>query len=81
MMLNDEASLEFADALAKRIVKAVPAEDTAARIRAGYQIAMNREPRTEEVQRLKSFLDSAVKDQWTALGRVFLNLDEFMTRP
>ncbi len=81
MMLNDEASLEFAQALAKRIAKEVPAEDAAARIRAGYQIALNREPRAEEIQRLKRFIDSNVKDPWTALGRVFLNLDEFMTRP
>ena len=81
MMLNDESSLEFADALAKRIVKEVPADDAAARIRAGYQIAINRDPRPEEVQRLKRFLDSGVKEPWTALARVFLNLDEFVTRP
>ena len=81
MMLNDESSLEFAEALAKRIVKEVPADDAAARIRAGYQIAINRDPRPEEVQRLKRFLDSGVKEPWTALSRVFLNLDEFVTRP
>ena len=81
MMLNDEASLEFAQALAKRILKEVPAEDIDARIRAGYRLALNREPRPEEVKRLKGFLDSGVKDQWTALSRVFLNHDEFVTRP
>ena len=81
MMLNDESSLEFAEALAKRIVKSVPAEDAAARIRVGYEIALNREPRPEEVKRLKTFLDSSVKDSWIAVSRVLLNLDEFVTRP
>jgi len=81
MMLNDEASLEFAEALAKRIQKDVPAEDLDARIRSGYLLALNREPRPEEVKRLKGFLDSGVTNKWTALSRVFLNLDEFVTRP
>ena len=81
MMLNDESSLEFAEALAKRIVKAVPVDDAAARIRVGYELALNREPRLEELKRLKSFLDSSVKDSWTAVSRVLLNLDEFVTRP
>jgi hypothetical protein len=81
MMLNDESNLEFADALAKRIRKEVPADDAAARIRAGYQITLNRDPRPEEVQRLKRFLDSGTQESLTALARVLLNLDEFVTRP
>jgi hypothetical protein len=62
-------------------VNEVPQDDAAERIFAGYRIALGRNPRPEEVQRLKRFLDSGVKQPWTALARVFLNLDEFVTRP
>jgi hypothetical protein len=90
-LLNDEAYIEFADALAKRIMNA--ADDTE-RVRQGYRIALGREPVREELDRMLRFAgtqrDSAPAPSasgnageqrvWTGVARVLLNLDEFMTR-
>jgi hypothetical protein len=86
-LLNDEASVEFAAALGQRIVKEAPAEDPA-RLRHGFELAVQRAPRPRETDRLLRFVrqqrdsmpeagDTAV---WTSVARVLLNLDEFMTR-
>jgi mono/diheme cytochrome c family protein len=86
-MLNDEASVEFASALAKRILSESALTDEA-RLRHGYMLTLQRDPRAAEVQRFNRFLkqrrdsdpnssDAAV---WTAVSRVLLNLDEFLTR-
>ena len=53
--LNDEAFTEFAEGLAARVIKEAP-EDTAARIRYAYLLAMGRAPRPDEEQRLGKFL-------------------------
>jgi hypothetical protein len=83
--LNDEASIEFAEALAERIVKEAPASDME-RIRYGWRLTLTREPRSDEIERLSRFVrtrrDSRQDDRaaWVAVSRVLLNLDEFLTR-
>ncbi len=80
--LNDEASTEFAEALAKRMTVAATTDD--GRLNAGYEIALGRTPRAEESQRLLRFIrvqrDSQL-DPWPAVARALINLDEFLTRP
>jgi hypothetical protein len=84
-LLNDEAYFEFAQALAARILGAQAADD-AQRLKVGFVHVLNREPATAEQSRLLRLLSAqrdAKKDDkaaWTALSRVLLNLDEFMTR-
>ncbi|MBS1824725.1 MAG: PSD1 domain-containing protein [Acidobacteria bacterium] len=84
-LLNDEAYFEFAQALADRLIK----EDMKAdgeRLRQGFLYALNRRPVGDEESRLLKLLNAqrdAKKDEkaaWTAVSRVLLNLDEFMTR-
>jgi hypothetical protein len=83
--LNDDAAIEFAEALGARILKEAPADD-AQRIRHGWLLAMSREPRAEETARLLRFIatrrDSKEDEPavWTAAARVILNIDEFLTR-
>ncbi|MEZ5354917.1 MAG: DUF1549 and DUF1553 domain-containing protein [Bryobacteraceae bacterium] len=81
--LNDEAVVEFSEALGKRI-EAVHGADTD-KLRAGYLLALGREPRPAEQDRLLRFLqvqkDSRIASPWAAVSRVLLNLDEFVTRP
>jgi hypothetical protein len=80
--LNDETTTEFSEALAKRMI-AGGASD-AARLAAGYQIALSRAPRPEEMQRMQRFIGvqrDSQQDPWLAVARVLLNLDEFLTRP
>lgn len=83
--LNDKASVEFAEALAGRMLREAPADDVQ-RIRFGWQVALSREPRAEETHRLVQFLatrrDSQADERtvWVAVARVLLNLDEFLTR-
>ena len=84
-LLNDEAYFEFAQALADRLIK----EDMKAdgeRLQQGFLYALNRRPVGDEESRLLKLLNAqrdAKKDEkaaWTAVSRVLLNLDEFMTR-
>jgi mono/diheme cytochrome c family protein len=83
--LNDEAAIEFAEALSARILKEAPADD-AARIRHAWLIALSREPRSEETDRLLRLVRARrdSKDDepavWTAVSRVLMNIDEFLTR-
>jgi len=86
-LLNDEANFEFASALAQRILKEAPAEETA-RLRHGFELAVQRTPRPRETERLLRFIRQQRDSQpaagetqlWTGVSRVLLNLDEFMTR-
>ena len=84
--MNDEASIEFAEALAGRMLKEAAGDD-AERIRYGWMLALSREPRQNEIERMLRFLrarrDSKEEEAavWTAAARVMLNIDEFMTRP
>ena len=86
-LLNDEANFEFASSLAQRILKEAPAEE-GARLRHGFELAVQRTPRPRETDRLLRFLRQQRDSQpaasetqlWTGVSRVLLNLDEFMTR-
>ena len=80
--LNDESTTEFADSLSKRMLAAGPSDN--ARLTAGYQIALTRAPRNEELERMLRFIRvqrDSQQDPWPAVARVLLNLDEFLTRP
>ncbi len=79
--LNDTGSTEWAAALAKRTA----GETTdPARIKAAYQLALARDPRIDEAERMLRFVKTqkdSGRDPWQAMSRVLLNLDEFLTRP
>ncbi len=80
--LNDQASTEFAAALAERMVKSASGDEE--RLAAGYEMALGRTPRAEESARLMRFVNAqrdAKVDPWPAVARALINLDEFLTRP
>ncbi|MDX1985037.1 MAG: PSD1 and planctomycete cytochrome C domain-containing protein [Bryobacteraceae bacterium] len=83
-LLNDEAYFEFAQALADRAMKSGANDET--RLKEAFAHALNRTPSETEQGRLLRLLaaqrDSKRDDRaaWTAVSRVLLNLDEFMTR-
>jgi hypothetical protein len=59
---NDEAFIELAQALAARIVREVPADDAAARIRRGYLLCLCRPPSQQELEALRSFYERRKAD-------------------
>jgi hypothetical protein len=121
--LNDETFTEFAEGLAARIIKDAPT-DNRERIRYAFLLAMGRAPRSDEEQRIETFLarqtddyktnpslaleliykggkftpegtpvnpppaklaamlpkDPTLEAAWTAVARVLLNADDFLTR-
>lgn len=104
-LLNDQAFLEFAQALGRRLLREGPTED-AERIAWAFRLCLARPPDASERARLLRFVEeqrrgfAADQEQakqltgqstqpnedrvelavWTALARVLLNLDEFITR-
>jgi hypothetical protein len=104
-LANDKAFLEFAQALAERVLREAPADD-AQRVRHAFRCCLSREPSATEQSRLVALLQEqragfeadATSAQelappnlppelprfeaaaWTAVARVLLNLDEFITR-
>ncbi|MCX6623557.1 MAG: DUF1553 domain-containing protein [Acidobacteria bacterium] len=94
-LMNDPLFFEAAQALAVRTLKEAPPkfED---RLTRAFQLCVGRAPSAAERQRIEKFraeqppgrLISAVPDgihpeeasTWTAISRVLLNLDEFITR-
>lgn len=97
-LLNDEAFYEFAQALADRVLRESPADESA-RLRLLFRLCFARDPSVIESRRLvqllaeqrngggsefpagaDSFAGDAERRAWTALARVALNLDEFITR-
>jgi len=90
-LLNDEAAVEAAQALAKRILAESPDAATGARIRHAFRLCVAREPNdyeraclaellADELAGAESTGDDARLSAWTAVARTLLNLDEFMTR-
>jgi hypothetical protein len=71
-LLNDEAHVEFAQALAKRM-EAAPNG-----VEIGFLAALGRTPNPVETDRIQTFLNQ--KRDWLGVARAILNLDEFMTR-
>ncbi len=84
-LLNDEAYFEFAQGLADRVL-GLPAGSDAERLRQAFLFTLSRPPSAEEESRLLRIVQAQrdskreEKAAWTAVGRVVLNLDEFMTR-
>ena len=83
-LLNDAAYVEFAQALAARLLKEVKTDD--ARITHAFQLCVSRPPNDRERQSmtrlLKAERDSKATEAqcWQSLARVMLNLDETITR-
>jgi hypothetical protein len=85
-LLNDPAYFEMAQSLGTRIRRETAATDSA-RIDYGFRLCLGRPATGAEAERLLRLLASlraghANDDQaaWTTMGRVLLNLDEFITR-
>ncbi|MDB6005012.1 MAG: hypothetical protein JWR15_1999, partial [Prosthecobacter sp.] len=83
-MLNDSAYVEFAQALAARLIKEAKTDD--ARIAHACQLCLSRPPLDREREALLRLLNverksNATEPQaWQAVARVMLNLDETITR-
>jgi mono/diheme cytochrome c family protein len=83
-LLNDQASFEFAEALAGRVLREGPS-DNSGRLILAFRLALARTPTETEQRRLAALLDDArtadpEREAWTTVARVLLNLDEFITR-
>jgi hypothetical protein len=104
-LLNDEAFLEFAQALAWRVLQEKSSSDTE-RLQYLFRLCLCRHPSAKENQRLEQLLELQRREfekkpqearallpaqlpgqtnvperaAWTAVARVLLNLDEFITR-
>lgn len=83
-LLNDSAYVEFAQALAARLVKEAKTDE--ARIDRAYLLCLARAPLERERQALMRLLaderqaNTAEPEAWQAVARVMLNLDETITR-
>lgn len=83
-LLNDEAFVECARALAVRLMENEPADDP--RLDLAFRACVGRTPNARERERLHTLLKQAradAKDEasaWITVARVVLNLDEFITR-
>jgi hypothetical protein len=82
-LLNDQGFFEFAQALAKRILRESKEAD-GERIGYAFRLCLGRQPNSRERQTLERLLarlgDKEPLDAWTSIARVLLNLDEFITR-
>jgi hypothetical protein len=93
-LLNDQASIEFARALASRLLEEAPPDDPE-RLRLAFRLCLARAPSPKETRTLLTLLDQeraevgadshdggseATRAAWTTVARVLLNLDEFITR-
>jgi hypothetical protein len=82
-LANDPTFIEIAKGLGDRIVKEGPKDD-AGRIVYGFKLCFSRTPSAEEQSRLLNFLElqrqGNAPEPWARVGRVLLNLDEFVTR-
>jgi hypothetical protein len=59
---NDEAFLEFAQGLAARVIREVPSEDPEGRITRAFQLALCREPSSDELAILRGYYDRQRED-------------------
>ena len=83
-LANDPAFFEMAQGLAARVLREAPPSDNE-RIRHAFRICLARLPEERESRRLTELLVKqrrffAEGAAWTAVARVLLNLDEFITR-
>jgi len=82
-LLNDEAFVELAQVLAARVKNDGATEQD--RLRRMFRRCLAREPQSAELDRLGKLLtalrsDASEAEAWTAVARVLMNLDEFITR-
>ena len=88
ILLNDDTYFEFAEVLGKRILSDGAGLDDRGKLSLAFDRTLQRALKPAEGQRLLTFLAAqrdAQKEKsepaaWTAVARVLLNLDEFMTR-
>jgi hypothetical protein len=82
-LANDPAFVELAAALGKRIEAEGPADDDG-RVAYAFRLCFAREPSAAERDRLLAYLAAQRQADpataWPRVGRVLLNLDEFITR-
>ncbi len=81
-LANDPVFVEIAKGLGDRILKEGPADD-AGRITYAFKLCFCRAPSQPEQERLLAYLATQLNAKagaWTMVGRVLLNLDEFLTR-
>lgn len=82
-LANDPVFVEFANALGKRIEREGPSDD-AGRVNYAFRLCFAREPAPAERERLLKYVDAKRKTDprtvWSAVARVLMNLDEFITR-
>jgi mono/diheme cytochrome c family protein len=90
-LLNDEAHYEFAQGLAKRLMRECTGDD-ADRVKSAFRLCLGRLPSERELQRLTELLINEQAESTaatteerqlegvTSVARVLLNLDEFITR-
>lgn len=79
-LLNDPVFYEAAQGLAYRVRNEGPS-DLEGRIQYAFTLAVGRPASPREVSRLKTYIDNQPSEAaWTGLGRVLLNLDEFIVR-
>ncbi len=83
-LLNDEAFYECARALAARVLRDAPRDDSA-RIEHAFRLCLGRRPDREERARLLALLQQEKVPEmpeiaWTTVARTLLNLDESITR-
>ncbi len=81
-LANDPAFVEFFTALGKRVVKDGPADD-AGKVGYAYRLCFARTPTENEAAAVLGYLKKQEGDEakrWAAVGRVLMNLDEFVTR-
>jgi len=88
ILLNDDTYFEFAEVLAKRVLADGASLDDRGKLAIVFDRTLQRGMKPAEGRRLLAFLAAqrdAQKEKsepaaWTAVARVLLNLDEFMTR-
>ncbi|HEX4130228.1 MAG TPA: PSD1 and planctomycete cytochrome C domain-containing protein [Pirellulales bacterium] len=85
-LANDRGFMELAGGMAKRVLAEAPSGDDGGRLRYAFRLCLVRAPGDGELKDLQKFLarqrqstDDDVK-AWTAVARVLMNTDEFVTR-
>ncbi|MCO6047971.1 PSD1 and planctomycete cytochrome C domain-containing protein [Aeoliella sp. ICT_H6.2] len=79
MTLNDKTFVEFAEELGQRMQQ--HSDDLTEQLTFGFEAVTARAPTSEELSRLKAYVDTAPGDQaMTMVASVLLNLDEALTK-
>jgi hypothetical protein len=81
-LANDPVFVELAGGLGKRLVADGPADD-AGKVEYAFRLCFSRKPSEAERERVLKYatgLDGTPEAKWSAVARVLMNLDEFITR-